>query len=62
MEEEAIQKPCEDLELINISQWEGLAVQLRESAIERGGAMMPPATPLWGPISPSHPAAAQQAG
>jgi hypothetical protein len=45
MEEEATKKALEDGELIEFSQWEGLAVQLRDSYIECGHVLTPPTTP-----------------
>jgi hypothetical protein len=45
VEEEATKKALEDGELIEFSQWEGLAVQLRDSSIERGHVLTPPTTP-----------------
>jgi hypothetical protein len=45
MEEEATKKALEDGELIEFSQWEGLAVQLQDSSVERGHVLTQPTTP-----------------
>jgi hypothetical protein len=51
-EEEALQKATKESELLELSQWEGLPVLLREPAILQGRLMTPPRTPRQGRAPP----------